>query len=441
MTLLCLAINLAPYILVLVVGVVLDTTTAPMSPHHSPPSLKTTKGEMSTVSGSSVAATSRASEPVVPADGLDGESVDLAELERECERVLMETPLPKDPVKETPKVKPPVSGNIAQALSGGGGLTPSQLHTPELEEQVVSEMKQLSDEQFQSLSEDLKQHPEFPSYCEGIRLELDEGGDDDDAKWVWGEQEPYLDVVGLLVWAKAKQNMSHALGLTPSPLTSPAPPAPAASPPLPAVTTPVNPGAHPALTAKPAESPAPSPKTVTPVPAQPSPKVPAELPAPVVVTPANPSEMIVPTPHTTFFVRPAEPPAPSPKAVPPVNPVEVTPANPAPKAVPPVNPVAVTPANPAEPPAPPPKAVPPVNPVEATPANPAELPAPSPVSVAPTAPPAVVTPANPTPAASDLSSTVDAVVADVQRDNKPNSSTHRKEYMAFLRAAKNPIFG
>lgn len=333
-------------------------------------------------------------------------------MEREVERAMADPP--KEPATEPakadpPKVKPSVSGNIAEALSGGSGLTPSQLHTPELEEQVVSDMKKLSDEQFQSLFEDLKQHPEFPSYCEGIGLELGEG-DDDDEKWVWGEHEPYLDVVGLLVWAKAKQNMSHALGLTPPRLPAPSP--------LPAVATPVNTaGAHPALAAKPADPPAPLPKAVAPV-----------------VTPAA----IVPTPHTMFFMK--ETPAPSPKAVPPVNP-----ADPPAPAIPVKAPA---PAIPVEAPTPSLPAAPVESPAPSLPAASVETPtapAPSlpaiPVAEAPAPSPPVNTPATPTPAAGDLSRTVDAVAADVHRDNKPNSSTHRKEYMAFLRAAKNPILG
>lgn len=376
---------------------------------------------MSTGSGSSVAETSRASEPAPVADEMEGGSEDLEALEREVEREVeraMADP-PNEPAKEPakadpPKVKPSVSGNIAEALSGGSGLTPSQLHTPELEEQVVSDMKKLSDEQFQSLFEDLKQHPEFPSYCEGIRLELGEG-DDDDEKWVWGEHEPYLDVVGLLVWAKAKQNMSHALGLAPPRLPAPSP--------LPAVATPVNTaGTHPALAAKPAEPPAPLPKAVAPV-----------------VTPAA----IVPTPHTMFFMK--ETPAPSPKAVPPAPAIPVK--APAP-AIPVETPTPSLPAAPVEAPTPSLPAAPAEAPPPSLPAVPVETPtapAPSlpaiPVAEAPAPLPPVNTPATPTPAAGGLSRTVDAVAADVHRDNKPNSSTHRKEYMAFLRAAKNPIFG
>ena len=59
---------------------------------------------------------------------------------------------PQNQPRQTPqKSSHQFPGNIAEALSGGSGLTPSQLHTPELEEQVVSDMKKLSDEQFSIL--------------------------------------------------------------------------------------------------------------------------------------------------------------------------------------------------------------------------------------------------------------------------------------------------
>ena len=363
-------------------------------------------------------------------DGVDGESVDLEELERECERVLeMEmVPPPKEPPSQTPKptlgaTKPAdVSGNIAQALRGGTGLTPSQLHTAELEAQVEEDLKKLSDDQFQVLCDDLKKHPEFPSYCEGIRMELEEG-DDDSEKWEWGEQEPYLDVVGLLVWAKAKQNMSIALGLIPPPKVDM--PSPVV---VPVVTTPVNP-----------DPPAPSPALVVPVvatPVNPDPPAPSPVVVPVIATPVNPDPPAPSPPVVTTPVNP-DPPAPSPVVVP----VVTTPVNPDPPAPSPavVVPVVATPVNPAPSPLVVPEAVKPaLTPlavaapvVVATPVNP-NPPAPSPV---------VATPANPIPAPGDLSRTVDSVVADVQKDNRPNSSSHRKEYMAFLRAAKNPIFG
>ena len=298
----------------------------------------------------------------------------MEELEREVELAmnnLMEQP--QQPIPQLPEHMPAAkkgdeknltssqtgegcSGNLAQALRGGGGMiTPSQLATQELEDEVEKELKLLlTDQQFEAKMEECRNHPEFNSYCEGIRYELGFESDvEGAAAWEWGEQEPYLDVLGFLVWVKAKTNMLHALGVGPA-----VTPAPVKAPPGP--------------TAEVAKVEAP--KVATP-PALPP--APVETPK-VVQTPALP-----PAPVETPRVvqQPALPPAP-----------------------------VGTPALP-----------------------PAQLTAPAPV---PSPPQAV---GSGVPAPSDLSGHVEQVVSEVKKDTKPNSTTHRKEYMAFLRAANNPI--
>ena len=209
------------------------------------------KGEISTTSGTSVADTTPAEVEVADQTDDDG-GLSLAELEKECEKQLAlamaqpeetptDTPQPEETPTGTPQpeetptgtsfgskggggkgrgnpVKPiPASGNsgnLALALTSGGGLTPSQLHTQELETEVVGELKKFSEEQFEAKVEELKQHHEFKSYCDAVRLEI---GEQEDAapeeKWEFGEQECYLDVVRLMVWIRARQNMRRALGV------------------------------------------------------------------------------------------------------------------------------------------------------------------------------------------------------------------------------------
>ena len=365
------------------------------------------KGELSTSDGSSMPGTSTTPADIVDHtddDGVDGMS--LSELEKDCEEALAQMVPPVHPShppnpsvsaegggKGRP-VTPPAtsgnSGNLALALTSGGGLTPSQLHTPELETQVVGELKQLSEEQFEAKVEELKQHHEFNSYCDAVRLEI--GGQEDDApeeKWEFGEQECYLDVVGLMVWIRARENMRRALGVQVPSLT-------------------VEPKVEPV------EAPAAKVEDPEPVPVPPT--------APPAVLPTAPTSPIIPTPHTMFFPPPAATPT-----VPTNLPPSVPPA--APPTAPPTVPLA---APPTAPPTVPPAALP-TAPPTVPPAAPSIVP-----TVPPAAPPAP--PIEPTnvPAPGDLSARVDTVAVTVAADAKPTSSTHRKEYMAFLRAAKNP---
>ena len=380
------------------------------------------KGEISTTSGTSVADTTPAEVEVV--DQTDDEGgLSLAELEKECEKQLAlamaqpeETPTDTPQPEETPTgtsfgskggggkgrgnpVKPiPASGNsgnLALALTSGGGLTPSQLHTQELETEVVGELKKFSEEQFEAKVEELKQHHEFKSYCDAVRLEI---GEQEDAapeeKWEFGEQECYLDVVGLMVWIRARENMRRALGVQ--------------VPALP-MGDKVEPPA--AMQVEPAK---------------------VEAPAAKVEAVETPAPSITPSPHTMFFPpsTPALPVTPTP-ALPAPTPAlpAPTPALPAPTPALP----APTPALPAPTPALPATPTPPPAPTAPTPALPA-TPTPPP---APT-PPTPALPATAVPVPGDLSARVDQLAVAVAADVKPTSSTHRKEYMAFLRAAKNP---
>ena len=80
-----------------------------------------------------------------------------------------------------------------------------------------------------------------------------------------------------------------------------------------------------------------------------------------------------------------------------------------------------------------------------TPPAKVETPVPTPPTVKPPAPAAKVhqfhAPAPPAPAAprpSELSGKVSEIAANIKRDNLPTSVSHRSEYMAFLRAGRNP---
>ncbi len=284
------------------------------------------------------------------------------------------SPTPKTPTPSRTPISPTpsdVSGNLASALVGGGGLLPSQLFSPELEKDATDSLNKLTEEEFDKRVEEAKTHPEFQSYCDGMRLELGETGDEPDA-WVFGLDEPLIDMVGFLVWVKARENMRKALGVV-----APPPPAPAAPK---------------AFAAPAAIAPPEAPKASAPVIAEPeAPKASAPEAPKAFAAPA-----IVPTPHTMFFQ--AGVPVPGPKAsAPAIAPPE------APKASAPV--IAVPEA---------PKAAAPVTEAPGAKAPPPSVPSPS-----------------------ALSTAVDEVVASTATP-KPTSTSHRKEYMAFLRAAKNP---
>lgn len=268
------------------------------------------------------------------------------------------SPTPKTPTPSRTMMSPPpsdVSGNLARALVGGGGLMPSQLFCPDLEKDVTDSLNKLTEEEFDKRLEEAKTHPEFKSYCDGMRLEIGETGDESDA-WVFGDQEPFLDMVGFLVWVKARENMRKALGVV-------VPPPPPAAP------------------------------------------------------------AIVPTPHTMFFDQAG-------------NPVQGPPQETvaAPKASAPVIAAPVAPKASSPPEAP--KASAPVIPApEAPKAAALEAPkASAPVTAEPEAPKA---PPPSVPSPSALSAAVDQVVASTATP-KPTSTSHRKEYMTFLRAANNP---
>lgn len=269
------------------------------------------------------------------------------------------SPTPKTPTPSRTMMSPPpsdVSGNLARALVGGGGLMPSQLFCPDLEKDVTDSLNKLTEEEFDKRLEEAKTHPEFKSYCDGMRLEIGETGDESDA-WVFGDQEPFLDMVGFLVWVKARENMRKALGVV--------------------------------------------------VPPPPPPAAPA----------------ILPTPHTMFFDQAG-------------NPVQGPPQETvaAPKASAPVIAAPVAPKASSPPEAP--KASAPVIPApEAPKAAALEAPkASAPVTAEPEAPKA---PPPSVPSPSALSAAVDQVVASTATP-KPTSTSHRKEYMTFLRAANNP---
>ena len=306
------------------------------------------------------------------------------------------SPTPKTPTPSRTPISPTpsdVSGNLASALVGGGGLLPSQLFSPELEKDATDSLNKLTEEEFDKRVEEAKTHPEFQSYCDGMRLELGETGDEPDA-WVFGLDEPLIDMVGFLVWVKARENMRKALGVVAPPPPAPAAPKAFAAPA--AIAPPEAPKASAPVIAEPE-----APKASAPEAPKASAPVIAEPEAPKASAPEAPKAFaapaIVPTPHTMFFQ--AGVPVPGPKAsAPAIAPPE------APKASAPV--IAVPEA---------PKA------------------AAAPVTEAPGAkapPPSV-------PSPSALSTAVDEVVASTATP-KPTSTSHRKEYMAFLRAAKNP---
>ena len=154
---------------------------------------------------------------------------------------------------------------------------------------MEQELKLLSEEEFEFKVEECRHHPDFKSYCDGIRYELGlESDQEGEPEWEWGEHEPYLDVLGLLVWAKAKKNMMDALGVQP-PVAQPAKVEPKVEPPKPKVEPPKV--ETPALPPTPVETPPPG-KVETPA-------LPPETPPPRPMQP-NVEPPKVETPPTPF---------------------------------------------------------------------------------------------------------------------------------------------
>eukprot|EP00435_Cladocopium_sp_Y103_P025376 s3284_g6.t1 len=184
------------------------------------------KGDLSTRSGSaSIAPTSTPGE-------LDGDELgddELARLELEVdaeldgmmtqpEHVVPFTPpsLPPQPPVTTPpslpppppvKTEPEVTGNLAKGLDDG--ILPGDLYDAKVEEMITARFEKLDDHQFQKLLEAAPVHPDYDTYCHGIRVE--NGLDTED--WVFGREEPLLDMVGLHCWAFSRQQLRDRLAL------------------------------------------------------------------------------------------------------------------------------------------------------------------------------------------------------------------------------------
>ena len=175
--------------------------------------------------------------------------------------------VPPNPNKPVLEPTPPVTGNLANALAGGDDkLTPSQLWSQEIEDDVAKMLAKVDGEDLKNMVESARGHPEMKSNVEGVRLEIG-----NDGVWEFGEEDVYEDMLGFAVWVRARASMRKALGLdsppTPGSNTSAEPETPA--PPGPAEpTAPVHP---------PAAEPKAEPNTAPAVPKQRSPKHPILL--------------------------------------------------------------------------------------------------------------------------------------------------------------------
>ena len=338
------------------------------------------------------------------------------------------------------------------------GLLPSDLYDEKVEAMYANKFSKMDDTAFNKLLMDAVNHPEYESYCTGIRTEHHLNED----AWTFGEEEPLCDMVGLHVWSFCRQNLRDRLamgmgnpphmsalaaaaapavgattGMVPTAPIAPAKVEPTPIAPAKVEPTPIAPALVEPTPVAPAKveptPPAPAkvePTPIAPAKVEPTPIAPAKVeptpiaPAKVEPTPVAPAK-VVPTPPAPALVEPTPvapakvvptPPAPALVEPTPVAPAKVVPTPPAPAMV------AFTASAPAK--------------VEPTPPAPAKVAftASAPAKVAPT--PTPIAPTVPSPA--ELSQRVTDVANKVKADNGPTSVTHRSEYMAFLRAAKNP---
>eukprot|EP00435_Cladocopium_sp_Y103_P007291 s4250_g2.t1 len=371
-------------------------------------------------------------------------------------------------------------------------LLPSELYDQEVESKVADRFSKMSEEEFAKLLKSAEFHPDFATYVRGVKTEL--GGDDDE--WMFGRDEPYEDLLSFHVWCICRDRLRERLGLGKSeapakPASTPlqAPPHPAKHPAIAALPKTVvephpalklqhpgqtsvpkaSPSVHPAQTSAPASSViVPQPGTMffpEAVPKQPAAPV-AETPVPPETSaPAVPKQLAVATPvaeTSTPRAVPEQLAVATPVAetsTPPAVPEQLAVATPvAETLVPPVPKQLETPAVPKQLAVATPVAETAVPPETSAPAVPKQLAVEPPVasssctalalappSKAAAAPPhaaptgAMNPPPNPPPA-SGLSERVDRAILEVPKEAeaKSTSATHRNEYMAYLRAARNP---
>ena len=102
--------------------------------------------------------------------------------------------------------EPEVTGNLAKGLDDG--ILPGDLYDAKVEEMITARFEKLDDHQFKKLLQAAPVHPDYDTYCRGIKVEL--GLDDD---WCFGRDEPMLDMVGLHCWAFSRQQLRDRLAL------------------------------------------------------------------------------------------------------------------------------------------------------------------------------------------------------------------------------------
>ena len=327
------------------------------------------------------------------------------------------TPPPEASAHASPK--PEVSGNLAAGL---GELLPSELHDAKVEEMIQNRFAKLDEDQLDQALKMAPLHPDYESYVRGIKTEI---GVEYEDEWKFGEEEPFLDLVGLHSYAYSLQQFRDRLAMG-----HPVPDKVSKALPAQAL--------HPALAAANAATPAAAAAAKAPPSEHPSVKMPAPATIAKAQTPAAPATAVaqVETPAApATAVAKAEPPVPpqvSADATPTAPATAVAKAGPQVPATTPTAPATAVPA-PATAVAKAEPQAPATTSPGATPTAPATGEPQVPAMPSPAATAAKASPPQP-PAASQLSHQVDQI-AEV---TLPTSVTHRSEYMAYLRAARNP---
>ena len=106
----------------------------------------------------------------------------------------------------------PATANLRAAIENEE-LVPSDIYTPELESRVGEVIDKLDDRGIERRIKEAKKHVEFGPYCRAI---VKEGGLEP-GEWDFGQEEPYLDLLGFETWCLGKAELLARLGAEPSP--------------------------------------------------------------------------------------------------------------------------------------------------------------------------------------------------------------------------------
>ena len=161
------------------------------------------EGEQSTASGSSAAAPTESV-------GLSMEQEIEVAMDFTVDAMSVDASPPPPPRASEPPALP--TANLHEAILKEE-LLPSDLYTPELERRAGEVIDKLDDAGIDHRIKLAKEHVEYGPYC---RATLKDGGLEE-GDWHFGEEEPYLDLIGFEIWCVGKAELLKRLAATDGP--------------------------------------------------------------------------------------------------------------------------------------------------------------------------------------------------------------------------------